>query len=225
MFRFFDIAFSFIALVVLSPLLLIITIILKLTGEGEIFFLQDRVGKYGKTFKLIKFSTMLKDSPNIGTGTITMKDDKRILPLGKILRKTKLNELPQLFNVLLGEMSLIGPRPLTQETFGAYSKKVQSNIILVKPGLSGIGSIIFRGEEEIMFEENATIEFYKNVIASYKGSLEEWYVLNKSFYVYFIGIILTIWVVIFPKSKAPWFFFKGLPKPPTELQNLYKFYN
>ena len=105
MIRAFDIIFSFMALVVLMPLLVPIMILLRLTGEGEIFFLQKRIGRYGQTFDLCKFATMLKDSPNIGTGTITIANDPRVLPLGKFLRKSKINEVPQLYNVLVGDMS------------------------------------------------------------------------------------------------------------------------
>ena len=100
--RFFDVLFSGFALLILSPLMIPIVIILRFSGEGEVFFLQDRIGKSHKVFKLFKFATMLKDSPNIGTGTITIKDDPRVLPFGKFLRKTKINELPQLINILFG---------------------------------------------------------------------------------------------------------------------------
>jgi len=96
MIRFFDILFSSIALAALSPLFIVVMIILRFTGEGEVFFRQNRVGKDGKKFEVIKFATMLKDSPNIGTGTVTVKHDPRILPFGKILRRAKINELPQL---------------------------------------------------------------------------------------------------------------------------------
>ena len=99
--RFFDVLFSGMALLLLSPFLVPIVIILKLTGEGEVFFLQERIGKGGEEFKLFKFATMLKNSPNIGTGTVTMRGDPRVLPVGKFLRKTKINELPQLLNIFL----------------------------------------------------------------------------------------------------------------------------
>ena len=99
------------ALVLLSPLLLPLMFILRVTGEGEIFFPQSRVGRGGKDFKLYKFATMLKDSPNMGTGTVTVKNDPRVLPMGGFLRKTKINELPQLINIFNGDMSVIGPRP------------------------------------------------------------------------------------------------------------------
>ena len=148
--RFFDILFSIIALVVFSPFLIPVSIILKLSGEGEIFYIQQRVGKDGKMFGLLKFATMLKDSANIGTGTITVKNDPRVLPIGKFLRKSKINELPQLLNILLGDMSVIGPRPQAERCFLAFPKIAQDAIIQVKPGLSGIGSIVFRDEENIL---------------------------------------------------------------------------
>jgi len=216
--RFFDILFSGIALLLLFPLLVPLVITLRLSGEGYVFFLQDRIGKGGEKFKLYKFATMLKNSPNIGTGTVTMRGDPRVLPLGKFLRKTKINELPQLLNIFFGDMSIIGPRPLTTETFQAYSKSTQSLIKLVRPGLSGIGSIIFCNEEEIMHGTTASINFYANVIAPYKGKLEEWFVSNKSLYIYFMAIFVTAWAVLIPSTKIAWRVFKDLPKPPTELK-------
>ena len=216
--RFFDILFSGVALLLLSPLLAPLVIILRLTGEGEIFFLQERIGKSGEEFKLFKFATMLKNSPNIGTGTVTMRGDPRVLPVGVFLRKTKINELPQLLNILVGDMSIIGPRPLTNEIFSKYSEKTQEVIKQVRPGLSGIGSIIFRDEEEIMHGASASLDFYANVISPYKGALEEWFVSNKSIYIYFMSIFITVWTVIFPSTKIAWKVFKDLPKPPNELK-------
>lgn len=216
--RFFDILFSGLALLVLSPLLVPIVIILKCSGEGEVFFLQDRVGKEGVLFKLFKFATMLKDSPNLGTGTVTMRGDPRVLPVGKFLRKTKINELPQLLNIFFGDMSIIGPRPLTAQTFGSYSHNTQDVIKQVRPGLSGVGSIIFRGEEDIMHGATASVDFYDSVIAPYKGALEEWFVANKGLYIYFMAIFTTVWAVLFSKTQVAWTVFKGLPKPPEELK-------
>lgn len=216
--RFFDLFFSSIALIALSPLLIPIIITLRFTGEGEIFFFQERMGKKGKIFKLFKFATMLKDSPNIGSGTLTIKNDPRVLPVGRVLRKTKINELPQLLNILIGNMSVIGPRPLAMQSFNSYSKETQNLIKLVRPGLSGIGSIIFRNEEEIMDDVNAPIDFYDNSIAPYKGSLEEWYVKNKGIFIYFLSIFVTLWAVFFLKTKLPWRLFKNLPEPPEELK-------
>lgn len=216
--RIFDIVFSGLLLLTLLPLFAIIIIILKFTGEGEIFFLQNRIGRYRKEFKLFKFATMLKDSPNIGTGTVTIKDDKRVLPVGRFLRKSKINELPQLLNILIGDMSFIGPRPLTLQNFTSYSDEVQIFISRVRPGLSGIGSIIFRNEEEIMHGSSATVDFYNGIIAPYKGALEVWYVKNRSIFLYFNSIFITILVVMLPKSRLVWRFFQELPQPPKSLE-------
>ena len=221
--RFFDILLSTIALVLLTPLLVPVVLILRLTGEGEVFFLQERIGEGGRKFQLFKFATMLKNSPNIGAGTVTVKGDPRILKVGRFLRRTKINELPQLLNILLGDMSFIGPRPLTIQTFGAYSESTQGVIAQVRPGLSGIGSIIFRGEEDLMNGANASLNFYTNVIAPYKGALEEWFVSNKSLYIYFIAIFVTVWVVLFPKTKLAWRIFKDLPEPPADLKQALNF--
>jgi lipopolysaccharide/colanic/teichoic acid biosynthesis glycosyltransferase len=218
--RFFDFLFSSLSLIILAPFFLFIILILALTGENRIFFLQNRIGKMGKPFKLFKFATMLKDSPNIGNKTLTVKDDPRILPVGKFLRKTKINELPQLINVLFGDMSLIGPRPLTKEAFASYSLLTQENIKKVRPGLSGLGSIIFRNEEDILAGEKAKKSFYDEEIAPYKGQIEEWFVINKNLYVYFLAIFVTIWICINPKSKIVWKAFPNLPKPSHILMTL-----
>ena len=216
--RFFDVGFSGLALILLSPLLIPIMFFLKLSGEGEIFFLQERVGKNREMFKLFKFATMLKDSPSMGTGTVTIKNDPRVLPTGKFLRKTKINELPQLLNVFLGHMSLIGPRPQAPRCFDAFPVKFQDIIVKVKPGLSGIGPVVFRGEEDILEGHSRTLDFYDNVIGPYKGEVEAWYVGKNGLIVYFSLILLTIWVILSPKSDLVWRLFKNLPSPPDVLK-------
>lgn len=215
--RFFDILFSGLALLVLAPLLIPVMVTLRLTGEGEVFFKQERVGRYGTPFGLLKFATMLKDSPNLGTGTLTTKDDPRVLPFGRFLRKTKINELPQLINILKGDMSIIGPRPQTQRCFDAFPKHSQDQIIQVRPGLSGIGSVAFRGEEDMMDAAQDPDALYDEIIMPYKGRLEEWYVTNHSLAHYFLLIAITAWVVVFPKSQIIWRVFPELPKPPETL--------
>lgn len=217
--RFFDILFSTITLFLLSFLLIPIVLILKFSGEGEIFFLQKRVGKNKKMFKLYKFATMLKDSPRIGTGTVTIKNDPRVLPIGKLLRKTKINELPQLVNVFLGHMSLIGPRPQTPRCFEAFPIESQKMIVNIKPGLSGIGPIVFRAEEDILEIHSGNIALYDKIIAPYKGDVEVWYVKKQNLTVYFLLILLTIWVILFPKSNLIWKIFTDLPVPPDALKN------
>lgn len=218
--RIFDLFFSILSLLILSPLLVAIALILKFTAEGEIFYLQERIGEGGKLFKLYKFATMLKHSPSIGSKNVTIKDDPRILPVGHFLRKTKINELPQLLNILSGQMSLIGPRPLTSDIFYSYSAEVQKNIKELRPGLSGIGSIIFRREEEIIDLGTVSVDFYYNVILPYKGSLEVWFVEHKGLYLYFLLIFITLWVVVVPNTKIVWKVFQDLPEPPIELKKL-----
>jgi lipopolysaccharide/colanic/teichoic acid biosynthesis glycosyltransferase len=218
--RLFDIILSGVALLVLSPLLLPIAILLRFTGEGEVFFLQSRVGKGGKAFQLFKFATMLKASPNLGTGTVTVKNDPRILPMGQFLRNTKINELPQLLNILNGDMSIIGPRPQTQRCFDAFLPTSKKAIIQVPPGLSGIGSIIFRDEENMLHGQTDSVRFYDEVIAPYKGALEEWYVVNQGLWTYFMLIGLTICAVLFSKSNVVWSVFPSLPRPPDSLSVL-----
>jgi lipopolysaccharide/colanic/teichoic acid biosynthesis glycosyltransferase len=147
-----------------------------------------------------------------------MKNDPRVLPAGKFLRKTKINELPQLLNIFIGDMSLIGPRPQTPRCFDAFPVESQDVIVQVKPGLSGIGSIVFRGEEDILEGHSGTLDFYDNVIGPYKGKVEAWYVGRQGLIVYSSLIILTIWVIFFPKSDLVWRIFKDMPFPPDVLK-------
>ena len=216
--RLLDIILSGLALLVLSPLMIPIAIGLVLTGEHEVFYFQSRVGRGGQMFKLFKFATMLKNSPNIGTGTITLKNDPRILPMGKFLRNTKINELPQLLNILLGDMSVVGPRPQTKRCFDAFSEGARAAIVKVRPGLSGIGSIVFRDEESLMQGHKDPSAFYDHVIAPYKGAIEEWYVDHQGVGTYIKVIVITVWVIIFPTSKVVWKAFPGLPPEPRELR-------
>ena len=218
MIRFFDVLFSLIAIVALTPLWLVVVPILRFTGEGEVFFRQPRIGRGGRTFDLLKFATMLKNSPNIGTGTITTKDDPRVLPLGKFLRATKINELPQLFNVLKGDMSVIGPRPQTQRCFDAFPEQYQREIVKARPGLSGPGAIAFRGEDRMLADAESAERFYDEVIMPYKGRLEAWYVERAGLGLYFALIGLTCWVIVFSSSTAFWRMFDSLPAPPEALR-------
>lgn len=214
--RIFDIISSTIALLLLSPFFLPIMILLKFTSEGEVFYFQERIGKNQKPFKIFKFATMLKNSSKMNGGYITVKNDPRLTFMGGFLRKSKINELPQLINVFLGHMSVIGPRPVMRVSFESYPKKVQKVIYNVRPGLSGIGSIIFRDEEEIISKVKTNggdiWDFYKNTIYPFKGDLELWYQKNKSFFLDIQLVYLTIWVIVFPNSKIYENWFKDLPK-------------
>ena len=212
--RLLDIVVSLIILIILLPLFIPIIIILKLSAEGEVFYFQKRNGINNSKFQIWKFATMLKNSMNMGTGSITLQNDPRVTKIGSFLRKTKINELPQIINILKGDISLVGPRPLVEKTFSAYSEEVQSKIYNVKPGLTGIGSIIFRDEESIIsaIKDEDPHKFYKRVIAPYKGELEMWYQENNSFFLDLQLIFMTAWVILFPTSKLYEKWFKDLPK-------------
>jgi lipopolysaccharide/colanic/teichoic acid biosynthesis glycosyltransferase len=218
--RAFDILFSSIALLALSPILILVMIVLRLTGEGEVFFCQQRVGRGGRMFGVWKFATMLKNSPSLGTGTVTLKNDPRVLPFGKFLRKSKINELPQLLNILNGTMSIIGPRPQTVRCFDAFPPRAQEAIKQVRPGLSGIGSIVFRDEEELMHADTDPDRLYDEVITPFKGELEEWYTENQRLDTYFKLIALTAWVVVFPRLDIVWRVFPDLPVPHRRISAL-----
>lgn len=216
--RLIDIILSLIALLLLMIIFIPIIILLRLTGEGEIFYFQKRVGYKNQYFYIWKFATMLKNSPNMGTGSLTLRNDPRVTPIGRFLRKTKINELPQVFNVLKGDMSLVGPRPQMEVDFKAFPDDIQKVIYNVKPGITGIGSIIFRDEEKIISESSLPPrEVYEKVIAPYKGALELWYQKHISLYTDIIIIFLTAWVVLFPKSELHFKIFKDLPDRPLEI--------
>jgi len=211
-----DIILSSILILILSPLLIPIIIGLKLTGEGYVFYRQDRVGFKNKNFSILKFATMLKNSLNMTGGVITTKKDPRITPMGGFLRKSKINELPQLFNIFLGDMSFVGPRPVMSISFNAYPEHVQAVIYNVKPGLTGIGSIVFRDEEDLITEVKNkgedTWDFYSNKIYPFKGELEIWYQSNQGFWVDFKIILVTAWVILISDSDLVYKTFKALPK-------------
>ena len=211
MVRFFDVLFCAVSILLLSPFFILIVVLLKFTGEGEIFYLQNRIGQNNSSFNLIKFATMKKNSPFTETKSLTVKNDPRILPLGHFLRKTKINELPQLLNILNGDMSLIGPRPLTEEAFQRYPKDAQLNILQMKPGLSGLGSIYFRNEEELLDSSVNAIDYYVEVIAPAKANLEVWFSQNNTLQNYFKLIIATVIIILFPRVDILKLFFKDLP--------------
>ena len=196
--RLLDIIISLLALIILSPLLLPIIIILRFSAEGYVFYFQDRIGKDRVSFKIIKFATMLKNSSNIGSGEITIKNDPRVLPLGKFLRKSKINELPQLWNIFIGDMSIVGPRPMVPNTFTKYPIEAQKVLNTVKPGLTGIGSIIFRDEERLLDGREDPVSFYNENITPHKSDLELWFVENNTLWLYIKIIFVTAWAVVFP---------------------------
>jgi lipopolysaccharide/colanic/teichoic acid biosynthesis glycosyltransferase len=217
--RLIDLIATIVVTIILSPLLIPVFIALKLTAEGEVFYGQERVGYKQKRFKILKFATMLKNSPNIGTGDITLRNDPRVTPVGKFLRITKLNELPQVFNVLLGDMSLVGPRPLMPVSFEYYPKQVQDVVYNSIPGITGIGSLVFRDEEKLVSEQKEMPhrDFYRHRIYPYKGELELWYQQNKSTYTDLMIIFLTAYSIGFKNNKLVYKIFRTLPPSPFKV--------
>lgn len=217
--RFLDFVLAFVALIFLLPIFVPVAIGLLLTGEHYVFYFQKRIGYKNRPFEIWKFATMLKESPNMSGGFHTTRKDPRVLPMGGFLRKTKINELPQIVNILKGDMSIVGPRPLVDKTFDPYPEKVKESIYNVKPGLTGIGSIVFRDEERLLTEtEMDTKEFYDKYISPYKGELELWYQNHLSFYTDLMLIILTVWAVVAPKKELVYRIFKDLPGKPEKLK-------
>jgi lipopolysaccharide/colanic/teichoic acid biosynthesis glycosyltransferase len=208
--RILDLVLALSALAVLAPLLLAVAVILRLTNEREVFFRQPRVGRDNRRFLVWKFVTMRRDSEK--QGTITAKNDPRVFPFGRLLRKTKINELPQLFNVVCGEMSIVGPRPQTEECFGYFPEKVQRNAFRAKPGLTGIGSVVFRDEEEIMARLPGSREQRYARVMEYKGALELWYLEHRSIAVDLKIILLTALTVVWPRTRPASRWFRGLPQ-------------
>ena len=144
---------------------------------------------------------MLENSPTIGTGDITLRNDPRVLPVGRVLRKTKINELPQLWNVLVGDMSIIGPRPLTPNHFNHYNDTDRKNIAVVTPGITGLSALVFRDEEKILSDRADPVSFYRDELVPIKASLETWYAKHASFRLDILIGLLTAYAILWPGSR------------------------
>ncbi len=213
--RFFDLIVSLVVLIVLLPIFIPVMVLLRLSGEGEIFYKQERMGYKNSRFMIWKFATMLKNSPNMGSGDVTLRNDPRVTSIGRFLRMSKLNELPQIVNILIGDMSIVGPRPLMPAGFFRYAPHYQAGVYNAKPGLTGIGSIVFRDEEKIITDSGLDPhEAYSKIILPLKGELELWYQRNISFFTDLKIIFLTAWAILFSKSELHYKWFKDLPAKP-----------
>ncbi len=211
--RFFDVVFSLIALLLLLPVFIPVILLLLLTGEHRVFYRQQRIGYQNNTFRIWKFATMLKNSPNMGNGDVTTRNDPRVTKVGRFLRISKLNELPQLINILSGDMSFVGPRPLMKVSFERYSDEMKEKIYRIKPGLTGIGSILFRDEELIVSQSNLPPhECYRQVILPYKGKVEMWYQQNVSFLTDLFILFMTGWSIVSPRTNFIYSVFPSLPR-------------
>jgi len=186
--RIFDFLVSFIGLIFLSPIYIIISFLILIFMGRPILFKQKRIGRNGHPFKIFKFRTMINNNNN---SNITVKNDSRITPIGKILRKWKLDELPTIFNVFLGDMSLVGPRPDVPgyaDTLIGEDKKILS----VRPGITGPATLKYAREEDLLFENNDFVNYNDNVIYPDKVKINLEYIKNWSFWVDFKIIFFTI---------------------------------
>ena len=188
--RGFDILFSLVGLILLSPFFLIIAILIKLDSPGCVFFLQTRVGQYGRPFRIVKFRTMVSDAERRGV-QVSTSNDARITRLGYKLRRFKVDELPQLFNVLLGQMSLVGPRPEVPRYVELY-KSDYEEILKVRPGITDYAAIEYRDENTLLEGSENPEETYINEVLPRKIELYRHYINNRGFVTDVILIFKTI---------------------------------
>ena len=199
--RIFEFSAALFLIMLFSPLMIFIAAILLLTSEHRIFYFSNRVGQNKKIFKMVKFSTMQKNSHHTGTLEITLKNDPRILPMGRFLRNTKIDELPQLLNILKGEMGFVGPRPLPPRHFNYYTPQQQEMIAMMKPGITGIGSIFYRDEGRLLAQSNLPAEkCYEQVLTPKKAALEKWYFENRSTWTDLKILFCTLYEIFFRKN-------------------------
>ncbi len=187
--RLLDIFLSFVGVIFFAPILLIVSLLIFIESGGPVIYVQNRVGKDNKDFKLLKFRSMFLNSEVRGFITIG-NCDPRITRVGRIIRKYKIDELPQLFNVIKGEMSIVGPRPEVRKYVNLYDK-IQFKILNVKPGITDYASIEFREENRILEKEINPENYYINVIMPYKLKLNLQYINNQNIRNYLKIIVLT----------------------------------
>jgi lipopolysaccharide/colanic/teichoic acid biosynthesis glycosyltransferase len=193
--RWFDALCAFCGLLIVSPLFLLIGVLTKLTSRGPVFFKQVRVGQFGKPFQIIKFRTMVAELRAQTGPLLTVAGDPRITPIGKWLRNTKVDELPQLINVLLGEMSLVGPRPEIPKYTANYTEK-QKTILLERPGITGLSANVY--EEELLVGQSDQEGYYLSTVLPAKLRIDVEYCENISF-VSDVKLIFTTFLKIFAR--------------------------
>jgi lipopolysaccharide/colanic/teichoic acid biosynthesis glycosyltransferase len=192
--RAFDLFLTATGLALLTPLLAVLAIVVRCTSPGPVFFRQERLGRNGRAFMLLKFRTM-QAAQGAEKACFDAGDISRVTPLGRILRRWKLDELPQLWNVLTGDMSLVGPRPEVRTWVDAYPER-WSRVLTVRPGITDPASIVYRNEEEILAQSPDPQRTYREEILPHKLSLYEDYVKTQSFRGD-VGILLkTLWIVV-----------------------------
>lgn len=197
--RALDVVVAGSALLAVSPLLILVALAEKLSGE-DVFYRQKRVGRGLEPFEVIKFTTMPKGSEKLGM--LAAADDKRPTRLGRLLRKTKINEVPQLINVVTGDMSLVGPRPLFAKQVARYEPEVQRAIAGQRPGITGLGSLFFSAEDALLATVRDKDRFYDEVVLPQKGRLEVHYADKRSFFFDLEIVLRTALTVV---TRRPWF--------------------
>ena len=189
--RAFDVLCSFLGLTVLSPVLLVVSVLVAVTSPGGVFFRQERIGKDGRPFRIFKFRSMRKDNAGL---KITTGNDSRITPVGRFLRKSKIDELPQLINVLVGDMSFVGPRPEVADYVNLYTP-YQRQVLLVRPGITGLASIRFRNENDLLTASDDPNRTYVEQIMPRKIDLDLEYIPHASVF-YDIKLIFQTFAVV-----------------------------
>ena len=208
-----DCLIALILLFLLSPILIFTCMVVFCVGEGDVFFRQERCGQAGRTFVVLKFATMRRDSASTGSGLFTERNDPRILPLGRSLRASKINELPQLINVLRGDMSMVGWRPLVRSTFERAFALAEQGTYDVKPGITSIASVIGRNEEEEISDIEDKSAHYFDALLPRKVLLDQWWAENISPWNYLVILSLTVYRVLLPSAAIPYKFLDGLEAP------------
>lgn len=213
-----DIVFSLLGIIICTPILLLAIILIFFSGETAPIYTSYRVGKHGELFRMFKLRTM-KKTPFASKKPLTAYNDQRINFFGRLLRFSKIDELPQFFNILNGDLSFVGPRPMLPEVFMYYSPEVREQLNQISPGVTGIGSIVFRNEGSLFKNVKGSYEeFYKDQIAPVKGELELWYIQNKSFRIDFKILVFTVIAVLYGQVKSIERRFENLPS--TEIETL-----
>ncbi len=188
--RLFDIFFSVLGLVISTPFFIVVSVLIKADSPGPVFFLQERVGKGGKSFRLVKFRSMRRNGQT-GESLLTVGEDARITRIGRFLRKYKLDELPQLYNVLVGDMSMVGPRPEVKKYVDCYTEE-QRRVLSVRPGITDMASIAYKNENEILKLQADPERYYIEHIMPEKIRLNQIFLSNPGPANYFRIIFLTV---------------------------------
>ena len=197
--RVLDFTVAALGLLLLAPLFVLIALAIKLDSPGSVFFAHARVGRYGRPFKVLKFRTMVQDAPKRG-GAITAENDPRVTRVGKILRKTKLDELPQLWNVLKGEMSLVGPRPQVEQYVALWEPTLREKVLSVRPGITGLTQIRYRHEETLLAQQPDPETYYREVLLPLKLQSDAEYVDRRTL-LYDLSLILRTLLALFERPS------------------------